>query len=87
MSQFRKSQYAPCPSCGAEESSKVGFTWWGGVVGPAMLTHVRCPRCGAAYNGKTGQSNTTGIIIYSVVVLAILIGLFVILGFELSNNM
>ena len=87
MSEFRKSQYAPCPNCGGEESKKVGFTWWGGVIGPAMLTHVRCPRCGSAYNGKSGQSNTTGIIIYSVVVLAIVIGLFVILGVVFNNKM
>jgi uncharacterized Zn finger protein len=80
MSQFKKSAYAPCPSCGAEESNKVGFTWWGGFVGPAMLSHVRCGRCGSAYNGKTGQSNTVGIIIYMVVGFVIVLGLMILVA-------
>ena len=81
MSEFQKSSpHAPCPSCGAEEASKVGFTWWGGIIGPALLSHVRCGKCGATYNGKTGQSNTTGIIIYTLVVLAIVIGLLIVVA-------
>jgi hypothetical protein len=58
----------------------VGFTWWGGMIGPAILSHVRCGRCGAAYNDKTGQSNTTAIIIYSVVVLSIVFGLMALVA-------
>lgn len=81
MSQFQKNNpYAPCPGCGAEEANKVGFTWWGGVLGPAMLSHVRCGKCGSTYNGKTGRSNTTAIIIYSVVVLAIVFGLMFVVA-------
>ncbi len=80
MSQFKKNQYAPCPKCGAEESNKVGFTWWGGVLGPALLSHVRCGQCGTAYNGKTGQSNTGAIAIYTVVVLAIVFGLMILVA-------
>jgi hypothetical protein len=53
----------------------MSFTWWGGVIGPKVLTHVKCPRCGHAYNGKTGRDNTTGIVIYSVVVAVIAFGL------------
>ena len=60
-------KYVPCPNCSARKSKLVGFTWWGGVLGPKILTHVKCPECGTAYNGKTGQSNTTGIVIYSLV--------------------
>jgi hypothetical protein len=60
-------QFAPCPSCGNTWSTKVGFTWWGGVIGPAILSHVKCAHCGTEYNGKTGRSNTTGIVIYTVV--------------------
>jgi uncharacterized Zn finger protein len=70
-------EYAPCPKCSALEAKKVGFTWWGGVLGPSLLTHVKCPNCGTAYNGKTGQSNTTGIIIYSVVIGVIALAVFV----------
>lgn len=68
------SQYKPCPKCQSEEATKVGYTWWGGMLGPALMTHVKCNRCGTAFNGKTGKSNTPGIIIYSVVVLVIVMG-------------
>ena len=75
-------QYAPCPGCQRPDPEKMNFTWWGGMIGPRMLSHVKCRWCGMQYNGKTGQSNTTGIIIYSVVifVIAILIGLGVFLS-------
>lgn len=56
-----------CPRCGCPHSTAVNFTWWGGVLGPKLLNHVECTHCRHAFNGKTGQSNTTGIIIYSVV--------------------
>ena len=61
------SDYKPCPKCAATNAAKVGFTWWGGALGPSLLTHVKCPSCGTTYNGKTGQPNTAGIVIYSVV--------------------
>lgn len=70
-------EYAPCPSCASTQATAAGFTWWGGVLGPKLLSHVTCNRCGAGYNGKTGQSNTTGIIIYSAVVFAIVLALIV----------
>jgi hypothetical protein len=60
-------QYAPCPQCGNTYASKIGFTWWGGMLGPSLFTHVKCCRCGSAYNGKTGHWNTTAITIYVVV--------------------
>jgi hypothetical protein len=43
---------------------------------------VKCQGCGLTYNGKSGQSNTTNIVIYAVVVavlIAFAIGLFFIL--------
>ena len=60
-------KYVPCPNCSSTRASLVGFSWWGGILGPRHLTHVKCPDCGTAYNGKTGQSNTVGIIIYLMV--------------------
>lgn len=63
--------YVPCPRCGKADSAKVGFSWWGGYLGPKLLTHVRCPHCQTAYNGKTGKSNDTGIAIYTVAGLAL----------------
>lgn len=59
-------RYARCPECRCRDAEKVSFTWWGGLVGPALLTHVRCLDCGTMYNGKTGKSNDTAIIIYVI---------------------
>ena len=56
------------------------FTWWGGLLGPKILTHVRCPGCGHAYNGKTGRENTTGIVIYSVIVGVVVLGFVVVIA-------
>lgn len=60
--------YAPCPKCGASNSEICRATWWGGVLGPRLLTHVKCPDCGKKYNGKTGKENTVAIIVYFVVI-------------------
>jgi hypothetical protein len=62
-----------CPNCGSRRSSKVTFTWWGGLVGPAVFHIVRCSRCGKQYNSKTGKSiGAAQIVVYTVVILAIL---------------
>ena len=71
-------EYVPCPNCSSTRASLVGFTWWGGILGSRLLTHVQCPDCGTAYNGKTGESNTTGIIIYSLVAGALAFGLVIL---------
>lgn len=71
--------YAPCPQCGGTSSEKLKFTWWGGVLGPKLLTHVKCPACGKKYNGKSGKDNTTNIVIYSVVVGVICLALVVVI--------
>jgi transposase-like protein len=60
-------RYAPCPNCSACEATEIGFTWWGGVVGPKMFHHVKCSKCGTTYNGKTGKSNQQAIAIYLAV--------------------
>lgn len=67
--------YVACPGCGSSNIKKVTYSWWGGALGPRLLNHAKCNDCGMAYNGKTGQSNTTGIVIYSLVVLAIALAL------------
>jgi hypothetical protein len=64
-------EFAPCPRCSSTRVKPVTFTWWGGLLGPKLLSHVQCEDCRTAYNGKTGASNTTGIVIYTVVGLAI----------------
>jgi len=70
------SPYAPCPQCRNSAAQKLNFTWWGGMLGPKLLTHVKCQACGKKYNGKTGKENTTNIIIYSVVVGVICFAIF-----------
>lgn len=62
------SPFAPCPRCGWRAARAMAFTWWGGLLGPKLLTHVECRSCGKTYNGRTGRSNTLGIVIYQVVV-------------------
>ncbi len=74
-------EFAPCPKCGSTNSKKVGFTWWGGVLGPKLFNHVKCGGCGTCYNGKSGKSNTTAIVIYTVVLVVI----FGIIGFALNS--
>ncbi len=78
------SEYAPCPFCNASNAEKVKFTWWGGLLGPKLLKHVKCLGCGKGYNGKTGKDNTTNIVIYTVVVgvicLVFVLFVFVALG-------
>lgn len=60
--------YVACPKCGSADAEMEKFTWWGGILGPRLLTHVKCPACSHKYNGKSGKDNTTGIVIYCVVV-------------------
>ena len=77
------SQYAPCPSCQHRGAKKVGWTFWGGALGPWLFTHVKCDACRTTFNGKTGQSNNTAIAIYlgvAVVLSLIVFGLFVCAG-------
>ncbi len=70
--------YAPCPKCRNSAAEKMSFTWWGGLLGPKLLTHVKCRACGNAYNGKSGKDNTTNIVIYSVVVGVLALGFAVV---------
>lgn len=73
-------KYAACPKCHSSESDQVKFTWWGGLLGPRLLNHVKCPRCGHTYNGKTGHDNTAGVVIYSVSVAIIVFGVLFFLS-------
>jgi hypothetical protein len=75
---YMSTNYIACPKCdGAAERLK--FTWWGGVLGPRILNHVKCASCGNKYNGKSGKDNTTGIVIYSAVVAIVIFGLMVVM--------
>jgi hypothetical protein len=70
------SGHARCPVCrGDSGASPVGFTWWGGVLGPKLLNHVKCLDCSATYNGKTGKSNQSAIAIYMIVTTGIVLAI------------
>jgi phage FluMu protein Com len=61
----RQGAYADCPNCNSPgDAQRLSFTWWGGLVGPAILCHVRCNECGTCYNGRSGKSNNLAIGIY-----------------------
>src|SRR5438105_3046762 len=47
-----------CPRCGQYAARQPSFTWWGGLIGPKMLSHAVCDACGFGFNQKTGKSNT-----------------------------
>jgi hypothetical protein len=62
-----------CPSCSSQVASPVGFTWWGGALGPRLFKVVRCSQCKTQYNGRTGGRMTKVIILYQAIALAIMI--------------
>ncbi len=78
-------QYANCPKCSSSNIKKVGYTWWGGIIGPALLTHVKCQDCRTTFNGKTGKSNRNAIIIYSFIIYPIGFGVIAFVIFLLIS--
>ena len=74
------SEFAACPKCSQQTATRLGYTWWGGALGPRLLTHVKCGGCGTTYNGKTGRSNNTAIAIYMVIVNVVLIAAAIAFG-------
>ncbi|WP_255154757.1 hypothetical protein [Ferruginibacter sp. HRS2-29] len=73
-----------CPKCGSENITPVKYTWWGGVLGPKILHHTKCNACKFLYNSKTRKSNTTGIIVYSVILFVIAFVVFFLLRTSFS---
>jgi hypothetical protein len=60
----RKLRFAHCPACGSRDAKRIIWTLWGSFWGPLILCHVRCQECGTAYNGRSGDTNTTGIVLF-----------------------
>ena len=79
--------FAPCPKCNGA-ATQLKFTWWGGALGPKLLTHVKCDTCGTKFNGKTGRDNTTGIVIYSIIagVISFVLLFIVVVAFALFTR-
>ena len=67
-----------CPKCNSPNIYKPTFTWWGGMVGPAILNHRVCRQCSFSFNGKTGKRNNGAIGIYMGVVFGIAIVLTIL---------
>jgi len=63
--------YKPCYNCQKIDYKKVKSTWWGGLLGPQLLNHVKCNNCDTTYNGKTGQSNNKAILMYTGAILVV----------------
>jgi hypothetical protein len=83
-SRGRKGDWADCPHCDAPgRASRVGFTWWGGALGPWMFSHVRCHECGTCYNGRTGKSNDVPILIYTLA--SVFLSLVILGGCLIAN--
>jgi hypothetical protein len=60
------------------------FTWWGGMIGAKILTHVKCCHCGKGYHGKSGRSNTVNIILYQIVGLVVAVVILILLMWGLG---
>lgn len=56
-----------CPDCGSRDYKKISYTLWGGIIGPALFSHVKCLDCRSTFNSKTGRSNQTAITIFVIV--------------------
>lgn len=65
--------WTTCPRCQSPNIYRASFTWWGGIVGPALFKHTVCRGCSFGFNWKTGKSNGTAIAIYFGVIFAICI--------------
>ncbi len=63
----RGGEWAPCPKCGYDDATRVRWTIWGGMIGPAIINVVRCHECGTHYNGVHGDTNGGRIAIYIVI--------------------
>ncbi len=66
-------EYVPCPKCGRSAAEKLGWSFWGGYLGPRLFHQVKCKFCGTTYNGKTGKSTTVPVILLNVIVLVVLL--------------
>jgi transposase-like protein len=83
IDQLSKDSGSGCPKCGSNSVRAVGWTWWGGMLGPKTMNHTKCQSCSYTYNSKTRQSNTKGIVLYSVVAGVIGLAVFFLINSRL----
>jgi len=65
--------WTSCPRCQSPNIHRPTYTWWGGILGPALFKHAICRSCSLGFNYKTGKSNATAIGIYFAVIFVIAI--------------
>ena len=53
----------PCQRCPAGHTSPLRFSWWGGLVGPWLLSYVHCHECGASYSTRSGRAAWGGMLL------------------------
>jgi phage FluMu protein Com len=83
----RGGEWAECPHCGNSDATRVHWTFWGGLIGPAIINVVRCNECGTNYNGVHGDYNHTRILFY--VLGSIVLGLIIaaaVIGVAIASN-
>ena len=59
--------FKACPRCNGKNIHKIEYSWWGGLIGPALVHQVRCNDCGKTYNGVTGTDITKKMLIYVLI--------------------
>lgn len=64
-------KFKACPRCSSNDIHKVEYSWWGGLIGPALVHQVRCKKCGKTYDGVTGTNITKRMSIYVVIIIII----------------
>lgn len=79
-------QFLACPFCGGQDIQKLSYTWWGGMLGPKLCTHVKCRSCKKTYNGKSGRSNLRFILTYQIIAVVVVLGI-VLAGWLLTESM
>ncbi len=45
----------PCPTCEGEQTRRVWWTPWGGLIGPWLMGLVHCRFCGTRFVRRTGE--------------------------------
>ena len=74
-----RSTAPPCPGCGCQVATPLGWSWWGGSVLPLLLGYVRCLECRKEYSARSGTGQG-GVIAGALVTRVVLSTLFVVGG-------
>jgi len=48
-------KYMNCPNCNSENTSKVLWNWWGGIIGALIVNKRKCNNCGCKFKPGINQ--------------------------------